>query len=102
MLYGEAAPETRPALEQLVLAETTAHKTRMHALFSMVSSFALDPDFHDALFEHEVDAVRAWAVRAAGNFADETGASLRSRVLESVDDPSPQVQSGDRSPQTYG
>ncbi len=92
LLYGTAAPETRNTLEGLVLAEATEFKTRMHALFSMISSFELDPDFHEMLFEHEVDSVRAWAVRAAGNFADEIGATVRSRVLERVDDPSPEVQ----------
>jgi len=56
-------------LETLVQSETASHKTRMHALWSLVGQGALDAEFHGKLLHSPDASWRAWGVRAAGNFA---------------------------------
>ena len=59
--------EANAKLEQLVVAENTPHKTRMHALFALVGTGGLRPSFHSQLLSHDNPSLRAWGVRAAGN-----------------------------------
>jgi glucose/arabinose dehydrogenase len=60
---------TNKKLEALVLNNETSHKTRMHALWSLVGQGKLDAEFHDKLITSADASLRAWGVRAAGNFA---------------------------------
>ncbi|MEX0819774.1 MAG: PVC-type heme-binding CxxCH protein [Pirellulaceae bacterium] len=55
-------------LETLVLNKDASHKTRMHALWSLVGQGTLAPAFHQQLLASPDASLRAWGVRAAGNF----------------------------------
>jgi glucose/arabinose dehydrogenase len=88
VLVERADPAARPLLRQLVLADNTPPKTRLHALWTLIGSGALDEAFHDQLFTHKDPTVRAWAVRAAGNQAS-LSEGLRSRVLAAAKDAPP-------------
>ena len=66
-------------------------KARMHALWALVGTGALDADFHARLLAHEDAALRAWGVRAAGNMS-KVRPGLRDRVVELAADSSPDVR----------
>jgi putative heme-binding domain-containing protein len=89
---GEAknAP-SRPLLEKLVLDSDAPHKARMHALWALVGSGALDPAFHAKLLSSEDSSIRAWGVRAAGNF-HRVDAQSRDKIAALAADPSPDVK----------
>ena len=78
--------ELRAKLEKLVL-----EKTRMHALWVLIGSGSLDPAFHLKLLAHEDSTVRAWGVRAAGNFG-EVSKTIREKIAALASDSSPDVQ----------
>ncbi len=78
-------------LEQIVMGNNTPHKTRMHALFALVGTGALQREFHLKLLWHENPICRAWGVRAAGNFGDVSSQVAR-RVEALAKDLSPDVQ----------
>ncbi len=84
-------PETRAALEKLVLSEQAPRKARLHALWSLVGTGSLTPSFHEKLLAHRDATFRAWGVRAAGNFG-KVEPSLRDRVVSLAKDPSADVQ----------
>src|SRR5262249_15565725 len=84
-------PATRPKLQTLVLDDSAPRKARMHALWALVGTGALEPDFHLHLLRHSDPGYRAWGVRAAGNFRKVEGA-LGDRVVSLAKDPSPDVQ----------
>lgn len=85
-------PVTNRKLEDLVLAEDATHKTRMHALFALVGTQSLSVDFHLKLLSHKNDSLRAWGVRAAGNFGKNLHPLIAAGVASLVDDPAPDVQ----------
>jgi putative heme-binding domain-containing protein len=91
LLVERNASETRPKLEALALGSDAPRKTRLHALWSLVGTGQLSPEFHAALLKHDDATFRAWGVRAAGNFgkADE---SLTKSIAELVNDPAPDVR----------
>lgn len=82
---------TNRQLEQLVLADDTNHKTRMHALFALVGTQSLSVEFHLKLLSHDNPSLRAWGVRAAGN-SQNLHPLVAARVAELVEDSSPDVQ----------
>ena len=84
-------PETRKKLEQLVLDTTVARKTRMHALWSLVSTGSLDPAFHGKLLAQDDAGIRAWGVRAAGNF-HQVDPTISKKIVELASDKSADVQ----------
>lgn len=101
---GDGAAELRGKLEALVLspaeveqngdrvaASTIERKARLHALWALIGSGTLEPGFHLKALAHSDPAVRAWAVRAAGNYG-RVAAGIRERIAELVHDPSPDVQ----------
>lgn len=99
---AHASRELRGKLETLVLAPNAAdqqtrnsadlaRKARLHALWALIGSGSLEPEFHLKLMVHTDPAYRAWAVRAAGNYG-EVSAPLRARVAELAKDSSPDVQ----------
>src|SRR5262249_45581376 len=57
----------RDRLEALVFDASASRKARLHALWALVGTGTLQPEFHARLFDHTDPAYRAWAVRAAGN-----------------------------------
>ncbi|MCI0536120.1 MAG: PmoA family protein [Verrucomicrobiales bacterium] len=87
------SPELRHHLERLVLSSETAdsRKTRLHAVWVMIGSGLLPPDFHLKLLAHADPGFRAWAVRAAGNFG-EVAPAVREKVAALASDSSPDVQ----------
>jgi putative heme-binding domain-containing protein len=81
----------RPKLEALVLNDAAPRKARMHALWALVGTDSLSPEFHQALLGHSDASYRAWGVRAAGNFG-KVDDRLRERIVARADDPSPDVR----------
>jgi len=69
VLCERADAATNKKLEALALNSDVTHKTRMHALWSLVGQGVLDADFHEKLLNSSDASLRAWGVRAAGNFA---------------------------------
>ena len=81
---------TNQKLQELVFAENTPHKTRMHALFALVGTQSLGLDFHLKLLSHKRANLRAWGVRAAGNFRN-VHPLVASAVADLARDKSPDV-----------
>src|SRR5690606_3647418 len=78
LLVERDHPAARAQLQALVLDDNVARKTRMHALWSLVGTGALDPGFHRQLLALPDPGFRAWGVRAAGNFR-QVDATIRDR-----------------------
>ncbi|MEX0938920.1 MAG: PVC-type heme-binding CxxCH protein [Pirellulales bacterium] len=91
LLAERRVPETISRLQELVLDADTPQKTRMHALFAVVSSGPLDEEFHQALLVSKDSTLRAWGVRAAGNMGSVSDA-IRQRIVSAAEDRSPDVQ----------
>ena len=91
LLVERASPAIARMLRQPVLNDQEPRKARMHALWALVGSGALDPAFHLALLQHADPGFRAWGVRAAGNFHRVTPA-IRARIAALARDPSPDVR----------
>jgi len=91
LLWERDTPEIRAALEKLVLDDTAPRKPRMHGLWALVGTGSLDEQFHLKLLEHEDASLRAWGVRAAGNF-HRVGAEIRDQIVAMAADPSADVQ----------
>jgi hypothetical protein len=83
--------QIRGKLEAMVLGEAESRKTRMHALWALVGTQRLDTDFHAKLLDHDDPALRAWGVRAAGNFGV-VDQSLQDKIVSLATDRSPDVQ----------
>ena len=89
-VQAQRAAELRTKLEDVVLS-AAQRKARLHALWALIGSGALDPAFHLKVLAHSDPAYRAWGVRAAGNFGTVSSA-IREKVAELARDPSPDVQ----------
>jgi putative membrane-bound dehydrogenase-like protein len=91
-LLGERDNEaTREKLAKLVLDASAPRKARMYALWSLVGTGRLDETFHLALLENDDAGIRAWGVRAAGNFGTVSPAIVE-KVKAAAGDASPDVQ----------
>ncbi len=84
-------PAANAKLEELVLDSEVPHKTCMHALFAIVGTQSLRPEFHSQLLSHKSPSLRAWGVRAAGNFG-KVKPLIAAGVAALSDDPSPDVK----------
>ncbi len=82
---------TRGKLESLVLDAKAPHKTRMHALWSLVGTGSLRSEFHGKLLGNADPSLRAWGVRAAGNFG-RVDDSLRAKIVSLSRDEKPDVK----------
>ena len=82
--------DTNRRLQALVLDKSPPRKTRLHALWALVGTGSLDPEFHQALCSASDATLRAWSVRAAGNFG-RLDVRTRQSVLSLVSDESPDV-----------
>lgn len=80
-----------PRLQAVVLDDTASHKTRMHALWSLLGAGDLPVEFHLQLLGHSDATLRAWAVRAAGD-ASQVDPRLIGRLVELFADSSPDVR----------
>ena len=60
--------ETRRRLQSLILDAGASRKARMHALWTLIGTGRLEGGLHERLLDDEDPTIRAWAVRAAGNF----------------------------------
>ncbi|WP_435016535.1 PVC-type heme-binding CxxCH protein [Tundrisphaera sp. TA3] len=84
-------PASRPKLEALAFDAGASRKARMHALWTLIGTGRLDPAFHGRLLADADPVVRAWGVRAAGNFG-EVDPAIRDAVRSLAADPSPIVR----------
>lgn len=91
ILIERAHPAAQPKLQPLVLDASLPRKTRMHALWSLVGTGALDPGFHRQVLELPDAGLRAWGVRAAGNFR-KVDATIKDKVIALAADPDRDVQ----------
>ncbi len=91
LLWERNHAETRPRLEHLVLDDAAPRAARMHALWALVGTGTLDGAFHRRLLAHADPVLRAWGVRAAGNFGH-LDADLARTVLALAADPAPDVR----------
>ncbi len=82
---------TRDKLAKLVFDDSAPRKARMHALWSLVGTGRLEEPFHLALLENDDPGIRAWGVRAAGNFGKVSPAIVE-KVKAAAGDASPDVQ----------
>ncbi len=83
--------ETRSALEKMALDSAVGRKARLHALWAMVSTGRLTPEFHLRVMQQKDPTFRAWGVRAAGNFGS-VSSEIRKRIVELASDKSPEVR----------
>ncbi len=91
VLVERATLELRTKLEKVVLDDEETHKTRMHALWSLVGAGPLEPDFQQKLLVNQDPSLRAWAVRAAGN-AGKADTAVGKTILALAKDPARDVQ----------
>jgi putative heme-binding domain-containing protein len=91
LLCERNTPEIRSALQKVVLDAAEPHKARMHALWALVGTGSLDPAFHTQLLDHSDASLRAWGVRAAGNYG-KVDRDIRDRVAKLARDSSDDVQ----------
>jgi putative membrane-bound dehydrogenase-like protein len=91
LLAERQDPSANVRLEQLVFDSDAPRKTRLHALWALVSQRQLSPELYTRLFEHPDPTIRAWGVRAAGNQRDVTEAT-REQIAALRADASPDVQ----------
>lgn len=91
LLCERHKPETSAKLQKLVLDGQESRKTRLHALWALVGTGALDGNFHKELLAHQDPTFRAWGVRAAGNFR-KIDPAIRDNVISRANDPAGDVQ----------
>jgi putative heme-binding domain-containing protein len=95
LLCERASPALRTRLEKLVLDDNAPRKPRLHGLWALIGTGALEPSFHANLLAQPDPAYRAWGVRAAGNDPKLDGArasAIRAKVAALARDPAPDVQ----------
>jgi putative membrane-bound dehydrogenase-like protein len=83
--------QTRIKLEKVVQDDRAPGPARMHSLWALVGSGALEPGFHYWLLTHADPVYRAWGVRAAGNLSEQTR-GFSDWVMSLAHDRSPDVQ----------
>ncbi|HEX3997258.1 MAG TPA: PVC-type heme-binding CxxCH protein [Pirellulales bacterium] len=89
---GEAkSAPSRPMLEKLVLDKSAPHKARLQALWALIGSGSLDLDFQIQLLSNADPSIRAWGVRATGNF-NRLDWRFAPKIFELAADPSPDVK----------
>lgn len=85
------APSPAALLQKTVLEEKASRSSRLHALWALVGGGPLEVSFHERLLRDRDPAVRAWAVRAAGN-QGKVATAIRNGVIRMARDNSPDVQ----------
>jgi putative heme-binding domain-containing protein len=87
----QPADKLRHELERIIQASDAPRTQRLHALWTLIGSGTVEPALHLRLLADPDPACRAWAVRAAGNFAD-VSTAIREKIVALARDPSPDVQ----------
>ena len=82
---------TRRTLQALILDPRNDRKQRLHALWTLIGTGRLEAGLHGRLLDDADPTVRAWAVRAAGNFR-KVDPVLARAVLALADDRSVAVK----------
>src|SRR6185503_11504588 len=90
VLAERMSPALAARLERLAFDGAAPRRARLHALWSLISSGPLEPGFRARLLDGGDPAIRAWAVRAAGDGRDAAG-SIRDRVAALARGRSPEV-----------
>ena len=80
----------RAKLEDFVARDVAHRKARLHALWALIGSGSLETSFHARLLTHADPTLRAWAVRAAGNYRT-LAPNIREAVANLARDVSPDV-----------
>ncbi|GAC1469543.1 MAG: c-type cytochrome [Isosphaeraceae bacterium] len=91
LLAERDASSSSARLQSIVLDSKVSRRTRMNALWSLISRTSLDPEFHRNLLADSDPGLRAWGVRAAGNQRS-VDPLIRERVVALARDASPDVQ----------
>ena len=91
LLRERDKPETRRKLQSLILDDSSPRKARMHAIWTLIGTGRLEAGLHERLLDDRDPTVRAWAVRAAGNFRKVDPVIARA-VLKLADDRSLDVK----------
>jgi putative membrane-bound dehydrogenase-like protein len=81
----------RNTLRTIILDEKSSRSARLQALWTLIGGGWIEPELHQKLLAHSDPAVRAWAVRAAGNRGN-VSPEIRNEVVAMARDPSPDVQ----------
>src|SRR5262245_8822711 len=81
----------RARLSELVFDNKAPRTARLHGLWALIGTGALDDEFHLRVLADSDPAYRAWGVRAAGNFG-RVSAAIQIRVGALSRDPSPDVK----------
>lgn len=88
---SKRASETAGRLRKIATDGTAPRKTRLHALWALIGSASLGDEFHRQLLGDADAAIRAWAVRAAGNYG-KVSPEIQGAVSSLSGDASPDVQ----------
>jgi putative membrane-bound dehydrogenase-like protein len=83
--------DARRKLQSLIVNEKSDRKGRMHALWTLIGTGRLEPGLLERLLDDRDPTIRAWAVRAAGNFRKVDPVIVKA-VLKLAYDPSPDVK----------
>jgi putative heme-binding domain-containing protein len=78
-------------LQKVIFDPATPRKQRMQALWAVIGTGAIPREFHERLLAHSDPGVRAWAVRAAGDFRNQPK-RITEKIAALARDPSPDVQ----------
>ncbi len=87
MKLWKIAHARNPRLED----RTTERRTRLHAIWALIGSGALDTDYHRWLLFNNDATFRAWAIRAAGN-QRQVATSIRDHIHALAPSGVPDVQ----------
>ena len=91
MLSEQACAGVVSPLEALALNPQAEHKTRLHALWSLLGGKALSVELAAKLLADSNPSIRSWAVRAVGNLHADN-AELAATCVSLAQDTSPDVQ----------
>ena len=91
LLTERGTESVRARIEALVLNQDVSRTARMHGLWALVGTGALELDFHLSVLAHGDPTFRAWGVRAAGNMG-KVDRAVRDRVVALARDSSPDVR----------
>ncbi|MBA2117648.1 PVC-type heme-binding CxxCH protein [Bremerella alba] len=91
VLSERASSAAIPKLESVVLDESAAQKTRLHALWALIGARQLSEEFSLKLLSHANPQLRNWAVRYQGTVASDQ-AEIAQKIRELAHDESPDVR----------
>jgi glucose/arabinose dehydrogenase len=91
LIGGKDEVDTYKQLEERVFDDAAPEKSRIHALWILISAKKLKEPIQVALLKHRKALYRAWGVRDAGN-AGKLSTEIRDLVVKAADDESPDVK----------